>query len=40
MPVTALDIKNFVLERENGIGELEINGTLAQKGNQNLKVDT
>ncbi len=33
-----LEVKNLVLERENGTGEISINGTLSQTGNQKLKI--
>ena len=34
----SIGVNNFVLNREDGTGELEINGILSQKGSQNLKV--
>lgn len=34
----SVEINNFILNREDGIGELEINGILSQKGSQNLIV--
>ena len=33
-----LEVNNLVLNRENGIGEIAVNGILSQTGNQNLKV--
>ena len=34
----SINVKNFILDREKGIGEIEINGILVQSGNQNLNV--
>jgi hypothetical protein len=33
-----IDVRNFILDRQNGKGEIKINGILAQSGEQNLKV--
>ena len=33
-----IDIRNFTLYREKGLGIIEINGNLMQSGNQNLKI--
>ena len=34
----SIEINNFVLDRENGIGEFAVNGILSQTGSQNLRV--
>lgn len=34
----SLEVNNFILERENGFGEIAVNGNLSQTGTQNLQV--
>ena len=34
----SVNVKNFVLDRQDGTGEIEINGTLLQTRNQDLKI--
>ena len=34
----SIEVNNFILDRDNGIGEIAVNGILAQTGNQNLQV--
>jgi len=34
----SIGVKDFILDRQDGIGEIEINGTLLQTGSQDLKI--